>query len=109
MCWFVCGFVEIILPPAGDARCAVPRRIGEDFDSLPLTLLDLPNPSPDDQGLRPLEPGAVYRAMQNPFARGKAPAVSKGIRGSLEGLKPSAPCGRNSEAECRESQGAPVA
>ena len=32
-------------------RCAGPRRTGEDFDSLPFALLDLPYPSPDDHGL----------------------------------------------------------
>ena len=38
-------------------RCAEPRRTGEDFDSLPFALLDLPYPSPDDQGLTALDPG----------------------------------------------------
>ena len=47
---FACG---------ADTRCAGPRRTGEDFDSLPFALLDLPHPSPDDQGLWPLDPGAI--------------------------------------------------
>ena len=43
----------------GRTRSAGARRIGEGFDALPKTLLDLPSPSPDDQGCDP-GPGVVY-------------------------------------------------